>query len=63
MYICSIILFPLKKGGKRVVMEFDATAVQAVSLNDLLSIVVNMYVYEIIRKGLETAYSLYKAMS
>ena len=44
-------------------MEFDATAVQAVSLNDLLSIVVNMYVYEIIRKGLENAYSLYKAMS
>ena len=44
-------------------MELDATAVQAVSLNDLLSIVVNMYVYEIIRKGLESAYSLYKAMS
>ena len=52
-----------RRGEKRVVMEFDATAVQAVSLNDLLSIVVNMYVYEIIRKGLETAYSLYKAMS
>ena len=59
MYICSIILFPLnKKGEKRVLMELDATVVQAVSHNDLLPIVGNMYVYKLIRKGLETAYSL-----
>ena len=31
-----MILFPLKRRGKRVVMELDATAVQAVSHNDLL---------------------------
>ena len=54
-----MILFPLKKKGeKRVVMELDATVVQAVSHNDLLPIVGNMYVYKLIRKGLETAYSL-----
>ena len=56
-----MILFPLKKKGEiRVVMELDATAVQQCRTMTSYLIVGNMYIYKLIREGLETTYSLYR---